>query len=413
MFKFKLAILLAGVTAIASLVGLAAIAEAAGGPQGTLTCVDSATNLPLGIYNSQKYALQIGETANCQIIDATDASGLTTTTVIIQSSDLGNASTLGTVTGTTISFSWTAPANGCNTTIVAWLGKSGKHTIESDPGGFGYVDANGNHVTCGTSTGPTLETTPSVTGAFVPVTINDSATLAGGTTSPAISGTITFNLYGPGDTTCSGPVLYTDVVTVNGNGIYTTASGDNPGGYSASASGTYNWIASYSGDGNNVALSGVCGDEAITVPASVFTVSKTITISSSQTCTWDVDKSVDDSSLVLQDGGTATVNYTVDVTKSCGDVVYTGSGSITVSTTDGVTVSSVSDPGADLSCPVFPVTVPAGSTDYEICTYTMPVSNPDTVTNTATVTSLDGVEESNATLDKTVNSTVVIDDCPT
>ena len=44
-------------------------------------------------------------------------------------------------------------------------------------------------------------------------------------------------------------------MTVNGNGSYTTASGNNPGGYTLPGSGTvtgsYVWTATYSGDGNN------------------------------------------------------------------------------------------------------------------------------------------------------------------
>ena len=45
--------------------------------------------------------------------------------------------------------------------------------------------------------------------------------------------------------------VYTDVVTVSGNGTYTTATGTNPGGYLPTATGTYLWTATYSGDTNN------------------------------------------------------------------------------------------------------------------------------------------------------------------
>ena len=74
---------------------------------------------------------------------------------------------------------------------------------------------------------------------------NDSATLAAGFNP---SGTITFTLYAPDGTTA----VYTNHVLVTGNGIYSTAtSGDNPGGYTPVIAGTYQWVASYSGDGNN------------------------------------------------------------------------------------------------------------------------------------------------------------------
>ena len=45
--------------------------------------------------------------------------------------------------------------------------------------------------------------------------------------------------------------VYTDMVTVSGNGTYTTATGTNPGGYVPTAAGTYQWVAVYSGDSNN------------------------------------------------------------------------------------------------------------------------------------------------------------------
>jgi hypothetical protein len=96
---------------------------------------------------------------------------------------------------------------------------------------------------------PTLTTTTSeaVTFSNTVVTLSDSALLAGGY---APGGTITFTLVGPNSS-------YSDTVTVNGNGTYTTANGNNPGGFSlltsGGASGTYVWHVSYSGDGNNSA----------------------------------------------------------------------------------------------------------------------------------------------------------------
>jgi hypothetical protein len=81
--------------------------------------------------------------------------------------------------------------------------------------------------------------------------ISDSATLTGGV-SP--TGTITFNLYGPNDATCTGAVLYTTTATVNGNATY------GPVSFTPTAVGTYRWIASYGGDTNNNAVSGACND---------------------------------------------------------------------------------------------------------------------------------------------------------
>ena len=50
-------------------------------------------------------------------------------------------------------------------------------------------------------------------------------------------------------------LVFTDSETVNGNGDYTTDPG-----YVTENAGTIYWIASYSGDDNNVAVSGGCGD---------------------------------------------------------------------------------------------------------------------------------------------------------
>src|SRR5262249_34104246 len=78
--------------------------------------------------------------------------------------------------------------------------------------------------------------------------LNDSATLSGAS-SP--TGTISFFLFLPGVTpnnpTNPTNFVYTDVVTVNGNGTYFTATqGNNPGGFLPTVTGTYEWLAIYS-----------------------------------------------------------------------------------------------------------------------------------------------------------------------
>ena len=75
--------------------------------------------------------------------------------------------------------------------------------------------------------------------------LTDTAILFGDTNP---TGTITFNLLDP-----SLVLVYTDTVTVSGNGTYSTASGNNPGGFLPTVTGTYRWSALYSGDSNNSA----------------------------------------------------------------------------------------------------------------------------------------------------------------
>jgi hypothetical protein len=98
-------------------------------------------------------------------------------------------------------------------------------------------------------------------GSGVPLT--DSATLAGGFNP---TGTIAFTLVGPG-----GGVVETEVVTVSGNGTYSTPHGFVP--TAAAGAGTYHWVAAYSGDANNNPVTSPLGSEPETVtPASAAAV---------------------------------------------------------------------------------------------------------------------------------------------
>ena len=96
---------------------------------------------------------------------------------------------------------------------------------------------------------PTISTNASAS-VVIGGQIHDTATLAGGF-SP--TGTITFRLYGPDDTTCA-TVISTSTKAVNGNGDYVSAA------VTANVAGTYRWIATYSGDANNAAVAGTCND---------------------------------------------------------------------------------------------------------------------------------------------------------
>lgn len=87
---------------------------------------------------------------------------------------------------------------------------------------------------------------------------SDTATLS---TASNPTGSLTFRLYGPNDSTCSNAPVFTSVQGVNGNGTYTSGS------FTPGATGTYLWTASYSGDGNNTGVATPCGDtnETVTV----------------------------------------------------------------------------------------------------------------------------------------------------
>jgi hypothetical protein len=94
--------------------------------------------------------------------------------------------------------------------------------------------------------------------------LNDSAMLTGGYNP---TGTITFYLFAPGVTPNGNDSnsVYSDTITVAGNGTYTTAGGTNPGGYLPIETGTYQWVALYGGDTNNSAATSPFGSEPETV----------------------------------------------------------------------------------------------------------------------------------------------------
>jgi hypothetical protein len=127
----------------------------------------------------------------------------------------------------------------------------------------GAVTLDTNDVsTCagaGGKASPTIVTTPS---GSVPAggSISDSATLFGGV-SP--TGSVTFTLFAPGDTTCSMPIA-TKTAPLSGN----TASS---GSVTVGAEGTYSWMATYSGDANNNPATSPCGSEEVVVTAQTLT----------------------------------------------------------------------------------------------------------------------------------------------
>ena len=118
-------------------------------------------------------------------------------------------------------------------------------------------------------------TTQATAAATLGQSIGDTATLS---TGGSPTGTITFKLFGPDNATCSGTPIFTSVVGVNGDGTYASQS------FTPTAVGTYNWIASYSGDANNPAASGACGDaNESTAVAAAPTPTATPTATAAQT----------------------------------------------------------------------------------------------------------------------------------
>ena len=96
--------------------------------------------------------------------------------------------------------------------------------------------------------------------------LSDTATVSGRVNALA-GATITFRLYGPADAACTGaPVFTSTVVHPVANGPVTSTT------FAPSQAGTYRWIASYSGDANNLPVVGLCNaaGENVTVLAAAL-----------------------------------------------------------------------------------------------------------------------------------------------
>jgi plastocyanin len=112
--------------------------------------------------------------------------------------------------------------------------------------------------TCGDQ-GETSTITPkqpaistSATSGLIGDSVQDTATVSGGVNP---TGTVSFTLYS--DASCK-TAVFTDTETLGNNGQAVSKS------FTPSSVGNYYWIASYSGDTNNKAVSGSCGDQGET-----------------------------------------------------------------------------------------------------------------------------------------------------
>lgn len=116
---------------------------------------------------------------------------------------------------------------------------------------------------------PTIVTEAS---ASVPVGVGQlsDAAVVNGRVAPQVGATVSFRLYGPGDTTCSAAPVFEDLDVAYPVGGGTIRSGT----YTPTVAGTYRWVASYSGDANNLPAVGECGDPAETVEVTAAPVTE-------------------------------------------------------------------------------------------------------------------------------------------
>ena len=115
---------------------------------------------------------------------------------------------------------------------------------------------------------PTIATTPSAGGPVGSTAISDTATVSGGFTP---TGTVTFNLFAPGDT---------DLHRDPGVHLHQPAERRDPpsatsGTFATTAVGTYHWTATYNGDANNTAVTSACTAEPVVITQATPTIATT------------------------------------------------------------------------------------------------------------------------------------------
>lgn len=194
----------------------------------------------------------------------------------------GGANPTGTVT-----FLLFAPSNpGCVSTegspgtvqtVTVPLGANGSATSAGSPyttleiGTYNWIARySGDAMNKGVSTAcneeqvsigkdPTSVATAASAGGAPGVVLHDTAKVTG---SFLPTGTVTFSLYGPSNMTCTASPIFSSTVALSSTGTATSA------GFSGTtATGTYNWVASYSGDANSAPSKSKCGAEPVSVTA--------------------------------------------------------------------------------------------------------------------------------------------------
>jgi hypothetical protein len=144
---------------------------------------------------------------------------------------------------------WTASYSGDanNKAVSTTCGEAGESSVVEQPA----------ITTPATPATPSLTTTPEPDSGVSGSTFKDKAVI-GGLAGAQPGGQIRWTLYSKND--CSGKVASDGPVSVTGNGGYSTPTGAIP-----AKAGTYYWVASYSGDPNNRAVSSACAVEPIVV----------------------------------------------------------------------------------------------------------------------------------------------------
>ncbi|MEA2297357.1 MAG: hypothetical protein QOF77_293 [Solirubrobacteraceae bacterium] len=228
-----------------------------------------------------------------------------------------------------------------------------------------------NETTMVTKAAPAIVTVASGPGP----TITDRATLSGGVNP---TGSIVFTLFGPDDATCARPAIFTSTVPVNaGNGGYTS------GAFTVTAPGTYRWVAAYSGDAANTAVTSPCNaaNEAVSLPTPVIAVTKAASPASR-----------------VVPGGDFTFTVQVSNPSAVDPIRIT-------TLVDNIYGDLASRPGSTCNA-LIGVTLAPGASSAP-CTFTGPFSGVAGASQTDTVT-VNGVDSNGLTAQATAQATVTL-----
>jgi hypothetical protein len=247
-------------------------------------------------------------------------------------------------------------------------------------------DAGNNPVTtaCGDANETVTVTranTTIVTHASGPATvgapISDTATLSGAF-SP--TGTLTFDLFGPDDSTCTGSPAASSTKAVTGNASYQSAL------FSTMSPGTYRWVASYSGDANsNPAGPTACNDPAEAV---VVTAATTTTTTSTSTTTTTIPEATTTSTSTTIPEATTTTTIPEATTTSTSTTIPEATTSTSTTIPEATTTTSTTIPEATTTTST---TIPEATTTTtipEATTTSTSTTIPEATTTTSTSTTI-------------------------
>ena len=165
----------------------------------------------------------------------------------------------------------------------------------------------------------------------------DTATVTFPAGAPTPTGNVTFVVYGPGDTTCTGTPVFTSAARPLTGATATSSS------FTPAAPGTYRVIASYGGDGNYNPIAGACNDPGENVVVSKATPAISTAVSDA---TRTLGQSFTDTATVTVAAGLPTPTGTVDfAVYAPGDTTCTGAPVFT-STANALNGSGVATSGS-------------------------------------------------------------------